>query len=282
MPTRMFKNIEYVAVVIVAMVGAMVYYSMTILWPSILGAVYGQDVVQVGIASSLVGGGVLLGQVCGGMSLSYLPKVKWQAVIMSVIGASCIAALASMSATNYARSVVLGLIGVIAIGWVDNITFPGVTLLWGPQDIGAATGILGSIRALGGAVAQALYVTILTNKLTKNLPALVAPAATGAGLPASSLPSLFAGITSGNFTAVPGFNAQIGTVVGSAVKQAYIESFKIVFLATIPFGVLLIVAAFFVPNMDKYLSGNVARRLQNGKSDGEHMHEKKEMHVETV
>lgn len=280
MPTRMFKNIEFVAVIIVAMVGAMVYYSLTILWPSIMGAVYGQSVVQVGISSSLVGGGILLGQVCGGIGLSYIPKVKWQAVITSLIGASCVAALASMSADNYAKTIVLGLIGVIAIGWVDNITFPGVTLLWGPQDIGAATGILGSIRALGGAVAQALYVTILTNKLTTNLPKFVAPAATGAGLPTSSLPSLFAGITTGNFTAVPGFSPQIGTVVGAAVTRAYIESFKIVFFATIPFGVLLVTAAFFVPNMDKYLSGNVARRLQNGKSDAEHMHEKK--HVEVV
>lgn len=50
-------------------------------------------------------------------------------------------------------------------GWVDNISFPGVTLLWESQDIGLATGVLGSIRAIGGAVAQTVYVSILTNKV---------------------------------------------------------------------------------------------------------------------
>jgi hypothetical protein len=102
------------------------------------------------------------------------------------------------------------------------------------------------------------------------MPEYVSPAAVNAGLPESSLPALFAGITAGNFSAVPGINAQIEAVVADQVKRAYIDSFHIVFYATIPFGVCLVIAAFFVPNMDKYLGGNVARRLQHmGKLDGE-------------
>jgi hypothetical protein len=150
------------------------------------------------------------------------------------------------------------------------LVFAGVTLLWEPQDIGLATGVLGSIRALGGAVAQSIYVSIFTNKLTSNLPAYVAPAAQAAGLPASSLPALFAGIATGNFTAVPGINAQITAVVGVETIRAYKDSFHIVFYSTIPFGVLLIAAAFFVPDMEKYLTKDVARRLQRmGSKDGE-------------
>lgn len=149
------------------------------------------------------------------------------------------------------------------IGWVDNISFPGVTLIFEPQDIGLATGVLGSIRAVGGAVAQALYVTILTNKVTVYLPEKVIPAATGAGLPASSLPALFKGITAGSFTAVPGITPAILAAVGEAVKQAYISSFKIVFYATIPFSVCLIIASIFSPNFESKLHNNVAKRLQH-------------------
>ena len=165
------------------------------------------------------------------------------------------------------------------IGWNDGITFPGVTLLWESQDIGLATGVLGSIRALGGAVAQALYVSILNNKVSAYLPSYVAPAATSAGLPASSLPALFAGITAGNFTSVPGITPDIIAVTGAAVQKAYLESFRIVFYATIPFGVLLIVFACLTPNFEKYLSMNVAKRLQNmGKLAGEGREREGEFH----
>ena len=149
------------------------------------------------------------------------------------------------------------------IGWVDNISFAGVTLLWEAQDIGLATGVLGSIRAMGGAVAQTVYVSILTNKVTEYLPEKVVPAATNAGLPAGSLTALFAGITAGDFSTVPGITPEIIAAVGGAVQQAYIEAFKMVFYATIPFGVTLIIFSYLSPNFEKYLSMNVAKRLQH-------------------
>ncbi|KAK7191532.1 hypothetical protein DPSP01_011049 [Paraphaeosphaeria sporulosa] len=263
MPPRLFKKLEYVAIVMVACVGAMVYYALTILWPTILGTVYTTDVIKIGWASSVVGGGILLGQIFGGFALSYLPKVKWQLVILSTMGTAFLAAEASLKPDGYATFITLGVLATFVIGWVDNISFPGVTLLWESQDIGLATGVLGSIRAIGGAVAQTVYVSILNNKIATYLPEFVAPAATNAGLPASSLPQLFAGITAGNFTAVPGITPEIIAVTGAATQKAYIESFRIVFYATIPFGVLLIVFSALSPNFEKYLSMNVAKRLQN-------------------
>lgn len=265
MPPRIFKNIHYVAIVGIATIGAMVYYSMTVLWPTIIGTVYTTDVMAIGWQSSVVGGGVLLGQTMGGFAISYVPKVKIQTVIASVLSAAFVASLAGIKADAHAAFITLGCLATISIGFVDNISFPGVTLLVEAQDIGLATGALGSIRAMGGAVAQALYVSILTTKITTYLPADVTPAATGAGLPASSLTALFAGITAGDFSAVPGITPEIIAAVGKAVTQAYVSSFKVVFLATIPFGVLLIIFAALVPNMEEYLKGNVARRLQKTK-----------------
>lgn len=105
----------------------------------------------------------------------------------------------------------------------------------------------------------------MNNKIATYLPEYVTPAATSAGLPESSLPQLFAGITLGDFSAVPGISDEVIAAVGPAVKHAYVSSFKIVFYTTIPFSVLLIAAACFVPNMEKFLGNNVAKRLQNFK-----------------
>lgn len=60
-PPRLFKNSGYVAVVSCATIGAMVYYSMTVLWPTIIGTVYTANVKAIGWQSSVVGGGILLG-----------------------------------------------------------------------------------------------------------------------------------------------------------------------------------------------------------------------------
>ncbi|KAF2267864.1 trichothecene efflux pump [Lojkania enalia] len=241
-----------------------------VLWPTILGTIYTTDSLKIGWASSVVGGGILLGQTFGGFAISYLPKVKWQTIILAVLSTAFLGAEAGLRPDGYATFIALGVLATFTIGWIDNIVFPGVTLLWESQDIGLATGVLGSIRAIGGAVAQALYVSILTNKLEVYLPKYVVPAATSAGLPESSLPALFAGIAAGNMTSVPGITPEIMAAAGAATSKAYLESFKIVFYATIPFGVLLIVFAILSPNFEKYLSMNVAKRLQNmGKLDGE-------------
>ncbi|KAH8658641.1 fungal trichothecene efflux pump [Tricladium varicosporioides] len=262
-PPRLFKNVGYVAVVTCATVGAMIYYSMTILWPTIIGTVYTTNVIAIGWQSSVVGGGILLGQVLGGFALSYVPKVKIQTVIASCLSFAFVTALSTISQGGHSLFIALGVLGCASIGFVDNITFPGVTLVIEPQDIGLATGVLGSIRAAGGVIAQALYVSVLNNKVAVYMPEYVTPAAVGAGLPASSLPSLYAGITAGNFTAVPGITPAITASVGAAVTHAYISSFKIVFYVTVPFSALLILAACFVPNMEKFLGMNVAKRLQN-------------------
>jgi hypothetical protein len=116
MPPRIFRNIGFVAVILVAAVGAMIYYSLTILWPSILATVYGKDTFQVGIASSVVGGAILLGQTGGGIALSFLPKVKWQVIFFSIAATGFIGALASLDENHYATFIALGVMGLFCIG----------------------------------------------------------------------------------------------------------------------------------------------------------------------
>lgn len=224
MPPRIFKNIEYTAIVICAAIGAMVYYALTILWPTILSQ-YTTDSTKIGLQSSVVGGGILLGQLMGGFALSYVPYVKWQSVITGFIGSAFIASLASIGPDTHAQTIILGTFGTIFIGYIDNITFPGVTLVFEAHDIGLATGVLGSIRGVGGAVAQALFVSILTTKASTFIPEYVAPAVTEAGLPAESLPAFFQGLTIGNFSAVPDITPEIIAAGATQASRAYFEAF---------------------------------------------------------
>jgi hypothetical protein len=98
------------------------------------------------------------------------------------------------------------------------------------------------------------------------LPQYVTPAALGAGLPESSLQELFARIAIGNFSSVPSITPAIEVAVGTAVKMAYSDAFKVLFLVSISFGVCFIIAALISPNVEGYLTGDVARKLVKGQA----------------
>ncbi|KAK7430669.1 hypothetical protein QQZ08_002713 [Neonectria magnoliae] len=263
MPPRMFKKIGFVAIITIATVGSMVYYSLTILWPTIIGTVYTADVTKIGWQSSVVGGGILLGQIIAGICISYVPKVKYQCIVASALAFAFMTSLTTLSADRWATTIALGTVVCTCIGFVENISFPGVTLIWEAQDIGLATGILGSIRGFGGAIAQALYVSVLNNELAKKIPANVIPAAINAGLPESSIKQLLAGTAMSDYSAVPGITDSIINTVSLALRDSYIGSFKIVFYTTIPFSFILLSMSFLVPNMEKFLGHNVAKKLQH-------------------
>jgi hypothetical protein len=107
----------------------------------------------------------------------------------------------------------------------------------------------------------ALYSSILTNEVTKNLAEDIPPAAIGAGLPVSSLPALFAGLSNGSFANAVGITPSIIETVVEVATTSYAHAFRIVFLVTVPFEVCLVAAAVLSPNVERFMTGEVTRRL---------------------
>ena len=203
-----------------------------------------------------------LGQIAAGLGIRYLPRMKIQMTVASIIMIAFVASLADVDENSRTRTVVCLLIGVAAAGYIENLTLSSMAYVFEPEDIGLVAGVMGSIRTASSSVATSIYISILSNELSKYLPRYVVPAATGAGLPAASMTSLFAGITAGSFVDVPGITPEIEIAVGHAVKQAYSLAFRTVFLCTLPFGAILLVAAIISPNVEDYMTDDVARRLQ--------------------
>ena len=258
----MFRNIGFDAVIIVSSVGAMIYYSLSILWPQMLQYVCSQDIQQIGWQSCLLGGGVLIGQIFANFGMVYVPKVKIQMIVVSVLVASFTTALVALNQSNWGLTIAAGFILSFGIGYIENIAVTGVTLLWEPQDIGLASGILGSIRYLAGAIAQALYSSILSSKLQIFMQSNVAQAAAKAGLSPSAIPALLGSLAAGDLSTVPGITPQIEAAALKGETAAYTSAFHYVFYATIPFSVILIVGSVIFPNFEKYLTTEVARKLQ--------------------
>ena len=220
-----------------------------------------------------VGGGLLLGQILGGLGVRYLPRMKIQMTVASVICVGFVAGVAASNANTKSRTTAFLLIGTIGAGYVENLTLSTTAYLWDPADMGLVTGVMGAIRTAISAIATSMYSSILATEAGKYIPQYVTPAALAAGLPGSSLPALFKGITLGDFSDVPGISPEIIFVVSQQVKHAYSLAYRTVYLCTLPFGVMLLVAALLSPNVEPYLTNEVARKL--GKSEEkEHVAEK--------
>lgn len=104
----MFRNVAFCGVVTVATIGSMVYYSLTVLWPVLIGSLYTTDSMKIGWDSSVVGGGMLLGQVIAGFFLSYVPKVKWQCIIASSIALAFMTSMTTVSEDRWAATIAIG------------------------------------------------------------------------------------------------------------------------------------------------------------------------------
>lgn len=143
-----------------------------------------------------------------------------------------------------AIGVALMFMACFSVGITETCSLALAPLELRSEDIGAALGALGSIRSGmlevpsqtsrvrltistgGAAVATAIYVSILNNKLAQFVPEHVTLAALGAGLPPSSMESLYKNPDGGKLNLVPGMTPSIIAAVGNARAWAAAEAFR--------------------------------------------------------
>ena len=108
---------------------------------------------------------------------------------------------------------------------------------------------------MGGAVATAIYSAILANRFASQLPIKMAPVLQQYNVPASVQQDLLQAAALNNadaYAALPkSITPTILAATQLAVKNAYVEAFRLVYLVAIAFGALAITAAFFTKTIPK-------------------------------
>jgi len=261
MPIHLFKSRGYLAMVITAMVGSCVYYSMNVIWPQQISYLFPGTPTHAGWLACIVGSATLLGQVVGAVLCQYIPKSRYILIFACACLLSFSAAMVSIRPGEQAKGIGLMFMACFSVGIIETCSLALAPLACKTEDLGAALGALGSIRSGGASVATAIYSTILSNKLGKFVPEYVAPAALQAGLPSDSLPSLFTNLAAGTLADVPGITPSITAAVAVANSRAGADSFKYVWYAVIAFAVLALGAACLTIDYGEYLTDEVARKM---------------------
>lgn len=119
--------------------------------------------------------------------------------------------------------------------------------------ISNASGLVISVRSLGGTIALAVYQAIFTSQLS-HLPDNIAAAAVSKGLATGEIGPFVTALITGDAAAVgavPGVNSGIIDAGIIALKDTYVAGFRYVWTAAGGLIVLAIVAAFFLQDMKK-------------------------------
>lgn len=226
-------------------------------------ALFTTSITKVGLLSVAIGGGVGLGQF--GASLVATPggMLRWKIFTAVLVCTACTAGLAG--ATEQATASGLATVAAICIGALESFAGVAVTIVIKDQtEIGTAAGVYGSIRSLGGVLATAILTTVLQGRVKSETVHHVVPALITAGLPATSLEKFLTDLGAGDVAAaekLPGVTVKVLEVAAVALRSAYQKSFETVYLVTLAFGIISVVAAFFSPSIESLYTDEVMRQL---------------------
>ncbi|KIW81115.1 hypothetical protein Z517_04138 [Fonsecaea pedrosoi CBS 271.37] len=270
-PMHIFRDFQYDMIVVLTTVGGMIYYSMTVIYPVSLGVFFSSDPMTVGWLSCAVGGGTLAGQVIGGLLAMRIGYIKYQMIFTTLFMAAFIGGLAAQTKDTQALSSAFATLGSFGVGYIEILAATAATFVIKDQkQMGTPNGIFGSIRSAGGVLATTIYLTILTNRMATNTTNIVVPAVLEAGLPQSSLEQFLTALNSGiasAIAAVPGVTERIILAGSSALLESYTDAFQKVFLASIAFGVLSVMAAVAIrPFTKEELAGTIIFHLGENKT----------------
>jgi MFS family permease len=287
-PMYLFKNLRWVATMIMVAMGATVYFCFSIVWPTMVFSIYTSDLTYGGLLCTITGLGTNVGEIICGLICRRLGNQRIQVVVVATMmgvflgGKSgypwrCLVNLINFPACAVAtpdnRQVIMPLLflGCACMGYVEMVgtTVIGIAIRT-QSEIGTAVGVAGSMRSTVSTIGSAIYTSILANRLGKTIPTEVPPKLIAAGLPASSVSAFLSAITVGTpaaFAKVQGLTPAIEAIGIRAYKVASIDAYRTVFFSTIAFSAVCVLCACFTPNVDDRMTDKVVATLHHQQAD---------------
>ncbi|KAJ4504128.1 hypothetical protein HRR83_008631 [Exophiala dermatitidis] len=266
-PSRMKKEarILTLTLIITAISGAN-FFSVIMFWPTQAFNVYGHDPVGVGIRGIPIGFSILAGACIVLWLLSVFRGHNRELMIISsvLMTAGC-GALAVARRDNLNTLWGLLVLGGLGIG---GIVVPAsiITTIICPDDIIATVAALTlSIRVIGGCIGYTVYYNVFINKFVPNATKYIGGTMVAElGITNTSYIAEAIGYTGASLLpllkTIPGIagNETAYEMVVVAGQVAYAESYKYVYLTSIAFGCISILASVFLGNIDQYMDDHVA------------------------
>lgn len=171
-----------------------------------------------------------------------------------------IVGLATIEPDDNLSQLMFAAVAGIGFGSPLILIITGVQLSTPHSLIATATAVTTSSRAVAATVFTAIYAAALNTGLTSKIPNYVANAGAAAGLPAASIPAFVGALATNDpeaLAAVPGISPQIIGLGVAALKEAFADSLRVIYIIAAPFGVLACILCCFLGDMRKTMNYRV-------------------------
>ncbi|KAL8826916.1 MAG: hypothetical protein Q9191_003503 [Dirinaria sp. TL-2023a] len=277
-PSRLKQSPKILALtlIITAISGAN-FFSVLLFWPTQAFNVYGQDPIGVGVRGLPIGFSILAGAVVVLWLLSVFRGHNRELMIGSSVlmtadfeylsSSAGTAALACARVDNL--HTLWGLLVLAGLG-IGGLVVPAsiITTIICPDDLIATVAALTlAIRVIGGSIGYTTYYNVFINKFVANAEKYIGGAMV-LELNVTSLPEITEVITLtgasllDEIKLLPGIadnpNPMAWEIIVKAGQVAYAQSYKYVYLTSLAFGGVSIIASCLLGNIDQYMDDHVA------------------------
>ncbi|KAL1619388.1 hypothetical protein SLS54_006666 [Diplodia seriata] len=285
-PRSLFAMVRKFTIhLLIVFVSGFIWYAMAALLPQATLYMYTNDPTQIGIIAIPNGlGGVVGGWLIPSL-LHRIKHVREQIVVALVIQTAFTACYAAVIPHNRAAWIALQFFGQGCFTWLTTIAYVTAGLFVPQDELGVASGLIGTFRSAGGSIGNAVFSSILRSVTNRELGGNIAAAAIGAGFDPENLAALVPAVIE-NAVGVPGVLEAVPGGVSEAVTEAtkaafretYAKAFRMVFYASIPFGVITTVCAFWVEDPSPLLISHIEVQMEKDIVAGK----RHSVHVERV
>ncbi|CCX09243.1 MFS drug efflux pump [Pyronema domesticum] len=241
------------------------FFSVLMFWPTQAFNVYGHDPVGVGIRGIPVGFGILAGAVICLVLLSvFRGKNRELMIAASVLMTAGCGSLAVADINNLGT--LWGLLVLASLG-IGGIVVPAsiMTTIICPDDLIATVAALTlAIRVIGGSIGYCVYYNVYVSKFRPHAITYIGGAIVRMGIKDPMVIKEAIVLTGESMLSelhhLPGIagNETRYQILVKAGQMAFAESYKYVYLVSIAFGAVSIVAACLLGDISKYMDNHVA------------------------
>jgi len=228
--------------------------------------------VQLGLIQVPNGFGQLVGGAILPSLIHRIKHIRIQIIVAVAIQTVFTACYAATLPGHKAAWMALQFFGASTFAWSTLCGYVTAGVNVPLRELGLATGIIGTFRNSGGSVGIAIFNTIRTSVLNSQLGPRVTQAALANGFPndpkqlAALMTAVQAAVlgdpTEMAFKGLPNVTPALISSTITAFRGAYAYAFQRVFLSTIPFGAIALVAAYFIKDASQYLTNHTAVHLK--------------------
>lgn len=177
-----------------------------------------------------------------------------------------IVGLSTIQPSNDFNAMAFVALAGLGIGAPLILIIAGVQLSTPHHLIATATAATTCSRAIASTVFTAVFSAAANARLERYIPQYVSKAALQAGLPKSSIEAFVKALSSDDSAAlesIKGVNLEIINSGVRALKQAYADGFRVIYIIAVLFGVVACIASLFLGDLKKAMNYGVDAPMEN-------------------